>query len=151
TVITRCACTSENHRRPACQRGPSGNANPSTRTRGMSVMTVGVNDSPTCALLHEGALTMNTRCSCRNNDNKARRFVVGMHSVRRAHALMFTAALAIVLGGCGSSNGSGSQAAAVNDGTQGPQLESRPAEARRAGAPIPRDLAFLRYAIDVSR
>src|SRR5262245_34337618 len=94
---------------------------------------------------------MNTRCSCRNNDNKARRFVVGMHSVRRAHTLMFTAALAIVLGGCGSSNGSGSQAAAVNDGTQGPQLESRPAEARRAGAPSPRDLAFLRYAIDVSK
>lgn len=76
---------------------------------------------------------------------------MGMHTVRRARPLMCAAALAIVLGGCGSSNRSGPQAAAVNDGSQGPQLESRPAEARRAGAPSPRDLAFVRYAIDVSK
>ena len=59
------------------------------------------------------------------------------------------AALAIAAGGCGTSKRSGG--AAVKGDPEGPRLESRAADARRPGEPASRDLAFVRYAIDVSK
>ena len=65
------------------------------------------------------------------------------------HAFSFVMAgvLASAFGGCGRRT-DGTRVSGVSDG---PRLESRPADARRQSTDNPRDLAFVRYSIDVSK
>jgi uncharacterized protein YfaS (alpha-2-macroglobulin family) len=70
--------------------------------------------------------------------------------VRFAFPFLATGALAAVLAGCSKSSGR-STLATAGAGADGPRFDSRPANAPRQGPVTSRDLAFVRYSIDVSK
>ncbi|MDR0780594.1 MAG: alpha-2-macroglobulin family protein, partial [Pseudomonadales bacterium] len=74
-----------------------------------------------------------------------------LHKMWRVALGVTSIVAALALTGCGEPSGAAGAAQVVTGAAEGPRLQTRPAEARRANAAVANDFAFVRYSIDVTQ